>query len=98
MVAVELRLDALEQGSGGGGGGGGSGNEELEYRLGIAENWIDINEKDIEDLRNRQNSLEIGTNNQIRTLENKVIAVENTVNNFQSLGDDLTNYVDRIDS
>ena len=100
MTAVEDRLGALERGSGGGGGGGGggSGNEELENRLGIAEYWIEINERDIEKLTNRQDSLEISTNNQIRTLENKVRAVEDTVNNFQSLGEDLTNYVDRIDS
>ena len=91
MTAVENRLDALEQGSGGGGGGG-SGNGELEQRLEDAEDRININERDIKDL-------EIGTNEQIRSLENKVISVElDTVNNFQSLGDDLTNYVDRIDS
>ena len=91
MTAVEKRLDALEE-QGSGGGGGGSGNEQLEQRLEDAEDRININERDIKDL-------EIGTNEQIRSLENKVISVElDTVNNFQSLGDDLTNYVDRIDS
>ena len=91
MTAVEKRLDALEE-QGSGGGGGGSGNGELEQRLEDAEDRININERDIKDL-------EIGTNEQIRSLENKVISVElDTVNNFQSLGDDLTNYVDRIDS
>ena len=92
MTAVEKRLDALEEQGSGGGGGGGSGNGELEQRLEDAEDRININERDIKDL-------EIGTNEQIRSLENKVISVElDTVNNFQSLGDDLTNYVDRIDS
>lgn len=91
MTAVEKRLDALEE-QGSGGGGGGSGNEQLEQRLKAAEDRININERDIKDL-------ELGINDQIRTLENKVIAEElDTFNNFQSLGDDLTNYVDRIDS
>ena len=84
MTAVENRLDALEQGSGGGGGSGGSGNKELEERLDTAENWIELNVGDIEDLKDSQYSLETSINNQIRTLENKVIVVEDTVNNFQS--------------
>ena len=64
MALLEARVDALEQGNGG---GGGSGNEELEQRIDNLETdlsgRIEVNENDIEDLRNGRDSFEIGINN-----------------------------------
>ena len=86
MTDAETRLDALEQGNGG---GGGSGNDDLEQRIDNLETdlsdlsgRIEVNESDIEELKNGRESFEIGINNDISTIENKVIAAEQTINNL----------------
>ena len=76
MTAVEARLDALEQNGGGGGGGSGNADLEQRLEVAendiqfLDEQYrhldtdlngrVEVNERDIEDLRNSQDSFVVG--------------------------------------
>ena len=76
MTAVEARLDALEQNGGGGGGGSGNADLEQRLEVAendiqfLDEQYrhldtdlsgrVEVNERDIDDLRNSQDSFVVG--------------------------------------